>query len=312
MILKTILVAGGAGFLGSNLCRLLLDKGNKVICLDNFLTGNRENVADLIENERFKIVEHDICDELHIDDKIDQIYNLACPASPPHYQKNPIYTFRISTIGSFNLLELAKKNNATILLASTSEVYGDPHQHPQAETYRGNVNPIGPRACYDEGKRGAETLFFDYNRMYNTDIKVIRIFNTYGPYMDKDDGRVVSNFIKQALTNEDITIYGEGQQTRSFCYVDDLIKGIYLMMNSNVRGPINLGNSGEFTIRELAEMVIRITNSDSNIVYKDLPIDDPQKRRPNNDLAKLKLDWSPEIVLEDGLKKTISYFKSVL
>lgn len=306
---KKILVAGGAGFLGSNLCRKLLDNGDYVICLDNLFTGRKSNIEDLLDNKNFEFIEHDI--QKPIDIKVDQIYNAACPASPPAYQKSPTNTTKTCVLGLINLLDLATKNNATILQFSTSEIYGDPLVHPQVEDYRGNVNPIGIRACYDEGKRVGETLMFDYAREFGTKIKVIRIFNTYGPAMDKNDGRVVSNFIVEALNGKDITIYGDGTQTRSFCYVDDLIDGIIKMMNSDesFQGPVNLGNPGEFTMLELANLVIKLTKSKSKIVYKPLPSDDPIKRKPDISLAKKKLKWTPKIKLEKGLKKTIEYFK---
>ena len=307
--MKRILVAGGAGFLGSNLCRQLLKERNYVICLDNLFTGRKSNIEDLLSNKNFEFIEHDI--QNPIDLEVDQIYNAACPASPPAYQKSPTNTTKTCVLGLINLLELATKNNATILQFSTSEIYGDPIVHPQTEDYRGNVNPIGIRACYDEGKRVGETLMFDYAREFGTKIKVIRIFNTYGPGMDKNDGRVVSNFIVQALKGENITIYGEGKQTRSFCYVDDLIDGIIKMMNSNeeFQGPVNLGNPGEFTMLELADLVIKLTNSKSKIEYKPLPSDDPTQRKPDISLAKKELKWTPKIKLEEGLLKTIDYFK---
>lgn len=311
---KRIIVTGGTGFLGSNLCNRLIQEGNYVICIDNNYTGRIKNVQHLLDNKNFVFIEHDICNP--IDDsnfnKIDQIYNLACPASPPAYQgKHSIETTKTCVLGILNMLDLAKKYNATFLQTSTSEVYGEPLQHPQKETYRGNVNPIGIRACYDEGKRCAESLCFDYYRHENLQIKVVRIFNTYGPNMDPKDGRVVSNFICQALNNKDITIYGDGSQTRSFCYVDDLIDGLIKMMNSenDFTGPVNLGNPGEYTVKEIAEMVIFLTQSKSNITYKELPSDDPTKRRPDISLAIEKLLWSPKIKLKDGLIKTIQYFQ---
>jgi UDP-glucuronate decarboxylase len=312
--MKTVLVTGGAGFLGSHLCDYILDKGEKVICVDNLFTGAKENVRHLVDNPNFKFINHDIIDPLKLDEiMIDQVYNLACPASPIHYQVNPVRTIKANTQGVINVLGLAKKHKARILQASTSEVYGDPLEHPQKEEYRGNVNTIGPRACYDEGKRVAETLFFDYYRQNNLDIKVIRIFNTYGPRMAKNDGRVVSNFILQALRNEPITIYGDGKQTRSFCYVSDLIEGIYKMMNTEeLIGPVNLGNPGEFTILELAEKTIKLTDSKSKINYEPLPQDDPLQRKPDISLAKKELDWAPKVELEEGLKKTIEYFREVL
>ena len=306
---KTILITGGSGFLGSNLCaELIKDEENYIICVDNNYTGSLENVKDLLNNPRFKFIEHDIIEPLIIEEKIDEIYNLACPASPPAYQgEKAIFTTKTCVIGALNMLELAKKNNAKILQSSTSEVYGEPLVHPQVETYRGNVNPIGIRACYDEGKRCAESLFFDYNRLYGVKIKVIRIFNTYGPKMDPNDGRVVSNFICQALRGEDLTIYGDGSQTRSFCYVDDLIQGLIRMMNSpdDFLGPVNLGNPGEFSIKELAELVKEKVNKNLKIINLPLPMDDPTQRKPDISLAKTKLDWTPEIKLNIGLDKTI-------
>ncbi|MDC0308940.1 SDR family oxidoreductase [bacterium] len=306
-----ILITGGAGFLGSHLCDRLISEGNEVICLDNFFTGSKQNMIHLLDNPNFELMRHDVVDPFKVE--VDQIYNLACPASPVHYQSNPIKTVKTSVMGAINALGLAKRVGARILQASTSEVYGDPEVHPQTEDYRGNVNPIGPRACYDEGKRCAETLFFDYHRQNNVDIRVIRIFNTYGPRMMPNDGRVVSNFIIQALKGEDITVYGDGKQTRSFCYVDDLIEAIIRMMNQEeIVGPVNTGNPNEFTILELAEKVIEMTGSKSKIIFKDLPVDDPLQRKPDNSLAKEKLGWEPQIQLEEGLKKTISYFKSIL
>lgn len=306
---KTILVTGGAGFIGSNLCEYLLNKGHEVICVDNFFTGKKDNVSHLLPNTNFEVIRHDVINPLDIE--VDEIYNLACPASPIHYQFDPVQTIKTSVLGAINMLQLAKDHGATILQASTSEVYGDPEIHPQIESYWGNVNPIGPRACYDEGKRAAETIFFDYYRQFNIPIRVIRIFNTYGPKMAADDGRVVSNFIVQALRGEDITIYGDGSQTRSFQYVDDLVRGMVAMMenSSDFIGPVNLGNPGEFTIKELAEKVIALTGTKSKIIYKDLPKDDPRKRKPDISLAKEQLDWDPKIPLEDGLQKTIAYFK---
>lgn len=309
---KQILVTGGAGFIGSHLCERLLDAGHEVLCVDNFFTGSRRNVAHLLDNRNFELLRHDITFPLYVE--VDTIYNLACPASPVHYQFNPAQTTKTSVMGAINMLGLAKRLRIPILQASTSEVYGDPIVHPQPETYWGNVNPIGPRACYDEGKRCAETLFFDYHRQHGLDIKVIRIFNTYGPRMHPDDGRVVSNFIVQALKNEDITVYGNGTQTRSFCYVDDLVDGMVRMMNTEMgfTGPVNLGNPSEFTILELAEMVIAMTGSKSRIVFKPLPEDDPKRRKPAIDLAEEKLNWKPKVKLEDGLKRTIEYFEGVL
>ncbi len=310
--MKRILVTGGAGFLGSNLCKKLVEQGEHVICLDNLFTGRMKNIEELLEKDNFEFIEWDVTKP--IDLKVDQIYNAACPASPPAYQKSPTSTTRTCVLGVMNMLDLATKNNATILQFSTSEVYGDPLVHPQVESYRGNVNPIGIRACYDEGKRVAETLMFDYFREFGTKIKVIRIFNTYGTNMDMNDGRVVSNFIVQALKNEDITIYGDGKQTRSFCFVDDLIEGIVRMMNSDesFQGPVNLGNPGEFTMLELAEKVIKHTNSDSKIIFEDLPKDDPTQRKPDISLAKEKLSWEPYINLDEGLDKSIEYFKNEL
>lgn len=310
--MKRILVTGGAGFIGSHLCKKLVEAGNDVICLDNFFTGSKDNIWDLMDYKNFELMRYDVTEKLFVE--IDQIYNLACPASPVHYQYNPIKTTKTSVWGAMNMLGLAKRVNARILQASTSEVYGDPQVHPQPETYRGSVNPIGIRSCYDEGKRVAETLFFDYHRQHNVDIKVIRIFNTYGPNMNSCDGRVVSNFIVQALKGEDITIYGDGSQTRSFCYVDDLVDGMCRMMNSRdgFTGPVNLGNPCEFTMLELAKKVIDLTRSDSKIVYKPLPSDDPTQRKPVIDLAKKELDWEPHIMLDEGLKRTIDYFARVL
>ena len=311
-MIKKILISGGAGFLGSHLCKKLLDEGHKIICIDNFLTSSKQNIIQLMNNSRFELLDQDITSPINI--KVDEIYNLACPASPIHYQSDPVKTIKTCVIGAINLLDLAKKNNTKILQASTSEVYGDPDINPQPESYRGLVNPIGIRACYDEGKRCAETLFFDYYRQYNLKIKVVRIFNTYGPNMHRDDGRVVSNFIIQALKNEDITIYGTGEQTRSFCYVDDLIDGMVRMMNSkdDFIGPVNIGNPKEYTILQLASKIVKLTNSNSDIVNLALPEDDPMQRRPDISLAKDKLSWIPNIKLEDGLIKTINYFKDEL
>ena len=306
---KTILVTGGAGFIGSNLCRFLLDKKYNVICLDNLYTGSKENIKELLSNDKFKFVFQDVTSSF--DYYVDEIYNLACPASPVHYQKDPIYTMNTNIIGAINVLELAYKYNAKVLQASTSEIYGDPLIHPQREDYWGNVNPIGIRSCYDEGKRCAEALFFDYERFKNSRIKVIRIFNTYGPMMNKEDGRVVSNFILQAIKNEDITIYGDGYQTRSFCYIDDLILGITKMMAmpDSFIGPVNLGNPNEITVLELAEKIISLSKSKSKIIFKKLPQDDPKRRKPDISLAKEKLYWEPKILLEDGIIKTINFFK---
>ena len=307
-----VLVTGGAGFLGSHLCDRLLADGNDVICVDNLFTGAKDNIRHLLENPYFEFIRHDVTQPLFVE--CDQIYNLACPASPKWYQKDPIYTFQTSVYGAMNCLGLAKRTGARILQASTSEIYGDPNIHPQPESYWGNVNTIGIRSCYDEGKRAAETLFFDYHRKHDVDIKVMRIFNTYGPRMDIGDGRVVSNFIVQALRGEDITIYGEGNQTRSFCYVDDLIEGMVRLMNSRdgFTGPVNIGNPGEFTIKELAEIVIELTGTGSKLVYEPLPSDDPTHRKPLIDLAKKELNWEPHIQLREGLKRTIEYFSKVV
>ena len=308
---KRILITGGAGFLGSHLSERLLKEGNEIFCLDNFFTGTKENVAHLIDDPYFEIIRHDVEFPLHLE--VDEIYNLACPASPPHYQHNPIHTNKTSVLGAINMLGLAKRNNAKIMQASTSEVYGDPHVHPQTEDYWGNVNPIGIRSCYDEGKRCAETLFFDYHRQHDLKIKVARIFNTYGPNMHPNDGRVVSNFIIQALKGEDITIYGDGSQSRSFCYVDELIDGfIRLMASDEFTGPVNLGNPVEFTIKELAEKIIKMTNSKSKLTLNPLPQDDPKQRQPDITLAKKELNWEPKIKLEQGLTKTIRYFDNLI
>jgi UDP-glucuronate decarboxylase len=306
-----ILVTGGAGFLGSHLCERLLAEGNEVICADNYFTGSKENVAHLLSNPYFELIRHDVTFPLYIE--VDQIYNLACPASPVHYQHDPVQTTKTSVHGAINMLGLAKRVKARIFQASTSEVYGDPEVHPQPEEYWGRVNPIGIRSCYDEGKRCAETLFFDYHRQHNLDIKVARIFNTYGPRMHPNDGRVVSNFIVQALKGQDITIFGDGSQTRSFCYVDDLIEGFIRLMNTEpgFTGPVNLGNPGEFTMLELAEKVIELTGSKSKLTFMPLPQDDPKQRQPNIELAKAKLGWEPKVNLENGLIKTIGYFKSL-
>ncbi len=307
---KTILVTGGAGFIGSHLCEKLLNQGNYVICLDNFFTGSKKNIEHLLDNKKFEFIRHDVTEEIRLE--VNQIYNLACPASPVHYQYNPIKTIKTSVLGITNMLGLAKRVKARILQASTSEVYGDPLMHPQKEVYWGNVNTIGIRSCYDEGKRVAETLMMDYHRQNNVDTRIIRIFNTYGPRMAKNDGRVVSNFIVQALNGEDITIYGDGSQTRSFCYVDDLVRGmISLMEKDNYFEPVNIGNDGEFTIKELAEQVIELTGSKSKIIYKDLPSDDPTKRRPDLTRARKELGYEPTVKLRDGLIKTIQYFESI-
>jgi UDP-glucuronate decarboxylase len=308
---KKILVTGGAGFLGSHLCDRLIEAGHDVLCVDNFFTGSKENVSHLMSHPRFELMRHDVTFPLYVE--VDEIYNLACPASPIHYQHDPVQTTKTSVHGAINMLGLAKRVRAKILQASTSEVYGDPEVHPQPEGYWGKVNPIGIRSCYDEGKRCAETLFFDYWRQHQLQIKVVRIFNTYGPRMHPNDGRVVSNFIVQALKGEDITIYGDGQQTRSFCFVDDLIEAMLRMMGttSDVTGPMNIGNPGEFTMLELAEAVIRLTKSKSKLVFLPLPQDDPRQRRPDISLAKAALGWSPKVQLEEGLEKTIGYFSSL-
>ena len=309
---KKILVTGGAGFIGSHLCEKLLSEGHEVICVDNYFTGTKSNVEHLFNNSRFEIIRHDITFPLFLE--VDEIYNLACPASPVHYQHDPVQTVKTSVHGAINMLGLAKRIGAKIFQASTSEVYGDPEVHPQHELYWGKVNPIGPRSCYDEGKRCAETLFFDYHRQHNVNIKVARIFNTYGPKMHPDDGRVVSNFIVQALLGKDITIFGEGTQTRSFCYVDDLVKGIQLFMDSDndFMGPINMGNPNEFSILELAKYVINLTSSKSKLIHKPLPQDDPKQRQPDIRLAKENLNWEPKIELSDGLERTIEHFNRVL
>ena len=310
--MKRILVTGGAGFIGSHLCERLLKEGHEVLCVDNLFTGQKRNIIHLLDNPYFEFIRHDICFPLYVE--VDEIYNLACPASPVHYQRDPVQTTKVSVLGSINMLGLAKRLKVKILQASTSEVYGDPTVHPQPEEYWGNVNPIGPRACYDEGKRCAETLFFDYHRQHGIEIKVVRIFNTYGPRMHMNDGRVVSNFIVQALKGEDITIYGDGTQTRSFCFVDDLVDGLIRMMNTDntVTGPVNLGNPAEISIIELAETIIELTRSRSKIVFKPLPQDDPKRRRPDIKKAKELLNWQPRVDLREGLERTIAYFRSVL
>ena len=309
---KRILVSGGAGFIGSHLCERLLNDGHDVLCVDNFHTGHADNVTALLDNRRFEMLRHDVTLPLHAD--ADEIYNLACPASPQHYQFDPVRTVKTNVMGAINMLGLAERLRAKILQASTSEIYGDPEIHPQPERYWGNVNPIGPRACYDEGKRCAETLFFDYHRQQKVKIKVVRIFNTYGPHMRPDDGRVVSNFIVQALQDRDLTIYGDGSQTRSFCYVDDLVEAMVRMMGTDhtITGPINIGNPDEFTIRQLADLVIEMVNSGSRIIHRDLPVDDPRQRRPDVGLARDLLGWSPTVQLRQGLEKTIAYFDNVL
>ncbi|WP_435628160.1 UDP-glucuronic acid decarboxylase family protein [Candidatus Ferrigenium straubiae] len=310
--MKRILVTGGAGFLGSHLCDRLIRDGNDVLCVDNFFTGSKTNIAHLVGNPYFELMRHDVTFPLYVE--VDEIYNLACPASPVHYQFDPVQTTKTSVHGAINMLGLAKRVKARIFQASTSEVYGDPVMHPQQESYWGNVNPIGPRSCYDEGKRCAETLFFDYYRQHNLSIKVARIFNTYGPRMHPNDGRVVSNFIVQALRSEDITIYGDGQQTRSFCYVDDMIEGFIRLMGSDesLTGPVNLGNPGEYTMLELAETILRIAGSSSKLVHKPLPQDDPRQRQPDITLAQGTLGWAPRVHLEDGLKETVDYFRRIL
>jgi UDP-glucuronate decarboxylase len=306
-----ILVTGGAGFLGSHLCDRLLHDGHEVVCLDNLFTGQKRNIAHLLTNPNFEFVRHDVIDPFKFE--VEQIYNLACPASPPHYQYNPIKTIKTSVMGAINCLGLAKRVRARVFQASTSEVYGDPHVHPQPESYWGNVNPIGKRSCYDEGKRCAETLFFDYHRENKVDIRVVRIFNTYGPRMHPNDGRVVSNFIVQALRGEDLTIYGDGTQTRSFCYVDDLIEGfLRLMAQTETVGPMNIGNPGEFTMLQLAELTLKLVGGKSKIVHKPLPADDPKQRRPDITLARRVLKWEPQVPLEEGLKRTIEYFRGRL
>jgi UDP-glucuronate decarboxylase len=309
---KRTLVTGGAGFLGSHLCERLLQEGCAVLCVDNFFTGTRRNIEHLLDHPSFELLRHDVTFPLHVE--VDEIYNLACPASPIHYQFDPVQTTKTSVMGAINMLGLAKRTKARILQASTSEIYGDPSVHPQVESYWGNVNPIGTRSCYDEGKRCAETLFFDYRRQHNLNIRVVRIFNTYGPRMHPNDGRVVSNFIVQALTNQDITIYGDGTQTRSFCFVDDLIDGMVRMMGneSDFVGPVNIGNPVEFTMLDLARTIVRLVGSSSRIVHRPLPNDDPRQRRPDITLAQEKLDWTPRVPLEAGLRKTIAYFQGTL
>jgi len=309
--MKKILVTGGAGFLGSHLCDKLVNEGHHVLCVDNYFTGSKKNIEHLLDHKNFEIIRQDVCFPLYVE--VDEIYNLACPASPYHYQWDPIQTMKTSVLGAYNLLGLAKRTKAKILQASTSEIYGDPKVHPQTEDYWGNVNPLGPRACYDEGKRAAETLFMDYHRVHNVKSKIIRIFNTYGPRMAEGDGRVVSNFIVQALKGQDITIYGDGNQTRSFCYVDDLVNGMTMMMASeNFVGPVNLGNPQEFSMIELANKILDMTDSKSKIIKKPLPQDDPKQRKPNINLAERRLHWSPEISLNEGLEKTIDYFRKVI
>ncbi len=312
LLAKKVLVTGGAGFIGSHLCERLVARGDDVLCVDNFFTGTKSNVAHLLDAKNFELLRHDVTFPLYVE--VDEIFNLACPASPVHYQYDPVQTTKTSVHGAINALGLARRTGAKILQSSTSEVYGDPEVHPQPESYKGNVNPIGPRACYDEGKRCAETLFFDYHRQHKTPIRVCRIFNTYGPRMHPDDGRVVSNFIMQALQGDPITLYGDGSQTRSFCYVDDLVEGMMRLMDADDThtGPMNLGNPDEFTIRQLAELVVEMTDAKSEIVLKPLPQDDPTQRCPDISLAKSAIDWEPTIPLRDGLERTIAYFKSIL
>jgi len=308
--MKKILVTGGAGFIGSHLCEKLVQQGHHVLCVDNYFTGSKRNIEHLLDYKNFEVIRQDVCFPLYVE--VDEIYNLACPASPVHYQHDPIQTMKTSVLGAYNMLGLAKRTGAKILQASTSEVYGDPQIHPQVESYWGNVNPIGPRSCYDEGKRSAETLFMDYHKIHDVKSKIVRIFNTYGPRMAQNDGRVVSNFIIQALKNEDITIYGDGSQTRSFQYIDDLVGGLMKMMDSKIVGPINLGNPNEFTMLQLAEKIIQMTESKSKIVFWELPEDDPKQRQPDITKAKELLNWKPEFALETGLQYTINYFKEIL
>lgn len=308
--MKKILVTGGAGFIGSHLCEKLVQQGHHVLCVDNYFTGSKRNIEHLLDYKNFEVIRQDVCFPLYVE--VDEIYNLACPASPVHYQHDPIQTMKTSILGAYNMLGLAKRTDAKILQASTSEVYGDPQIHPQTESYWGNVNPIGPRSCYDEGKRSAETLFMDYHKIHDVKSKIVRIFNTYGPRMAQNDGRVVSNFIIQALKNEDITIYGDGSQTRSFQYIDDLVGGLMKMMDSKIVGPINLGNPNEFTMLQLAKKIIQMTESKSKIVFWELPEDDPKQRQPDITKAKELLNWKPEFALETGLQYTINYFKEIL
>lgn len=310
--MKTIVITGGAGFIGSNMCEKLLNEGHKIICVDNLLTGNIQNIEHLLNQPHFIFINHDIIQPLEIKESIDEIYNFACPASPPKYQKDPIQTLKINFIGVMNLLEFARLKNATFLQSSTSEIYGEPEITPQHENYRGNVNTIGIRSCYDEGKRVAETLIMEYHNQYNVNTRIVRIFNTYGPKMDKNDGRVVSNFINQALNNEDITLYGNGEQTRSFCYIDDQIDGLIKLMNSDYVYPVNIGNPYELTIKELASIVLKLTKSNSKIMYKDLPLDDPTNRKPDITKARNILHWEPTYDLEEGLDKTIQYFTTII
>jgi len=310
--MKTIVITGGAGFIGSNICEKLLNDGHKIICVDNLLTGNIQNIEHLLNHPHFIFINHDIIQPLEINEDIDEIYNFACPASPPKYQKDPIQTLKINFIGVMNLLELARNKNATFLQSSTSEIYGEPEITPQHENYRGNVNTIGIRSCYDEGKRVAETLIMEYHNQYNVNTRIVRIFNTYGPKMDKNDGRVVSNFINQALNNEDITLYGNGEQTRSFCYIDDQIDGLIKLMNSDYIYPVNIGNPYELTIKELASIILKLTKSNSKIIYKDLPLDDPTNRKPDITKARNILHWEPTYDLQEGLIKTIHYFTTII
>lgn len=310
--MKRILITGGAGFIGSHLCEKLINEGNEVFCVDNFYTGSINNIEHLSDNHRFHLIINDISKPVNFCSRLDQIYNLACPASPPHYQKDPVHTVKTSVIGTLQMLELARDTGARFLQASTSEVYGDPAVHPQTEDYWGNVNPIGIRSCYDEGKRVGETLCFDFHRQYGVDIKIVRIFNTYGPKMDKNDGRVISNFITQAIKGEPITVYGDGTQSRSFQYVDDLIEGMTRLMDSDYHGPLNIGNPDEYTMNEMAQTIIKLTGSQSEIVYKDLPKDDPKRRRPNISKARSLLGWKPTIDVGDGLKHTVDYFNKIL
>lgn len=309
--MKTILIAGGCGFIGSNLCNYLLNKNNKIICVDNLFSGKMENIKSCIDNDNFTFINHNIIEPIHIDSEVNEIYHLACPASPPVYQKDPIYTLKTNFIGTMNLLELARIKSSKILLASTSEIYGEPEISPQPETYRGNVNTIGIRSCYDEGKRIAETLFMDYNKKYKVNTRIVRIFNTYGPNMNPNDGRVISNFINQCINSKDITIFGDGSQTRSFCYIDDMVDGLIKLMNSDQTGPINIGNPNEMTIKETALLIKEKTNSVSKIIFKELPSDDPLKRKPDITKAKKYLDWEPKIDINEGLEKTITYYREL-
>jgi len=310
--IKTILIAGGCGFIGSNMCKRLLNEGNRIICIDNLFTGRKDNIKELLNNDNFIFINHDIIDSIQINETIDEIYHFACPASPPKYQLDPVYTLKTNFIGTMNLLELAREKKCKILLSSTSEIYGEPEISPQKEDYRGNVNTIGIRSCYDEGKRVAETLMMDYHKKYNIDIKIVRIFNTYGPNMDINDGRVITNFIQQILNNKDITLYGDGNQTRSFCYIDDQIEGLIRLMGSNYNYPVNIGNPNELTVKVLANIILELMDSKMNITYLPLPQDDPTNRNPDITLAKELLDWTPKTELKEGLIKTINYFKKIL